>query len=484
MSELPRPARAGGLDLLALPVLGPLLRWRHVRLAAQLVLLLAAAGLVLAGLTGPQLAPKNLATIVTWVHYRGLLVLALLAAGNLFCFGCPFLLPRELARKFVTRRLRWPAALSNKWPGIVLFVAVLYGYELFDLWASPWATAWLITAYFAAALAVDALFDKAPFCKSVCPVGQFNFVSSTVSPLEVRVREPAVCEACRTHDCIAGRHDEAGALQQRGCELGLFLPRKHGNLDCTFCLDCVHACPHDNVALATRVPAEELCSDPSRSGIGRLAQRPDLAVLVVVFVFGGLLNAFGMVSPVYAVQRSLSDALGTTSDAAVLSVLFGLGLVLEPALLLLLASWGTRAALGTRESLFAVARRHVWSLVPLGFAVWTAHYAFHFLTGLWTFVPVLQRTVQDATGRALLGQPQWGRGGLHDALVTPIEHGLLALGLLGSLLVAFRLAEREVGGRRPLAVAAPWMALAALLCAAALWLLAQPMEMRGTFLAS
>ena len=40
--------------------------------------------------------------------------------------------------------------------------------------------------------------------------------------------------------------------------LGLFLPAKVGNLDCTLCLDCVQACPHDNVALASRLPGLEL----------------------------------------------------------------------------------------------------------------------------------------------------------------------------------------------------------------------------------
>jgi hypothetical protein len=56
-------------------------------------------------------------------------------------------------------------------------------------------------------------------------------------------------------------------------ELALFQPSKVGNLDCIFCLDCVHACPHDNVGIMTRLPGEELMSDPSRSGIGHLSRR-------------------------------------------------------------------------------------------------------------------------------------------------------------------------------------------------------------------
>ena len=56
------------LDLLALPVLGRFLGWRHARTVLQLPVLLLAALMVFDGLTGPQLAPKNLATVLTWVH--------------------------------------------------------------------------------------------------------------------------------------------------------------------------------------------------------------------------------------------------------------------------------------------------------------------------------------------------------------------------------------------------------------------------------
>jgi hypothetical protein len=88
-----------GFDLLRVPLVGALLRRRHARLLSQLPLFALAAVLVLHGLFGPDLAPKNLATLLTWVHYRGLLVLVLLAAGNLFCLACPLLLARDLSRR-------------------------------------------------------------------------------------------------------------------------------------------------------------------------------------------------------------------------------------------------------------------------------------------------------------------------------------------------------------------------------------------------
>ena len=49
------------------------------------------------GLFGAAWFPRNLATVLSWVQYRGLLVLALLVAGNFFCTACPFVLVRDPA---------------------------------------------------------------------------------------------------------------------------------------------------------------------------------------------------------------------------------------------------------------------------------------------------------------------------------------------------------------------------------------------------
>ena len=485
-ADIPRPSHeARGTDLLRVPLLGAFLRWSHARLAAQLVMGALALVLVVHGLFGPQLAPKNLATLLVWVHWRGALVIALLLVGNLFCFGCPLLLPRELARKLRAPTRRLPRALRNKWTGLGLLVLVLFLYEGLDLWASPSATAIMILIYFAAALVVDALFSGAPFCKWICPIGQFNFVASTFSPFEVKVRDRSVCDACTTKDCIKGRREPVPGEQsssshvtQRGCELALYLPQKVGNLDCTFCMDCVHACPSDNVAVASRLPGDELAIDPRRSGVGRVTQRTDLAALVVVFTFGALLNAFGMVSPVYRFQAWVAEVTGIRDEWFLLSFLFFLGLVVAPVLGVGLASL---AAVGPHaRAMLHHARRFAYSLAPLGFGVWLAHYSFHFLTGLWTFVPVTQHTLRKL-GTSVLGRPDWGLGGFTEAQVWPIEVGFLLLGAAGSLAVTWRLARRDAP-ERALAVFAPWSVLHASLLASALWLLAQPMEMRGTYL--
>jgi ferredoxin len=447
------------------------------------VLLLVALVIVLHGLLGPQLAPRNLATVLTWVHYRGLLIGILLAAGNVFCGACPMILVRDLARRVHRPVRHWPHRFRGKWIALAGFAAVLYVYELFDLWALPAATAWLVLGYFGTAVIVDLTFTGAAFCKHVCPVGQFNFIASTLSPLEVGVREPAVCSSCRTADCVKGRRGPAApaVVLQRGCELGLFLPSKIGNLDCTFCLDCVHACPHDNVAIGVRVPGDELSDDRRRSAIGRLARRPDFAVLALLFTFGALLNAFAMIGPVYGVERAIASALGTTVEAPVLGLVFVFALGVFPAALCGTAAWLTRRGAGAALSLRDIAVRYAYALVPLGVGLWLAHYGFHLLTGVWTIVPVAQRAAMDTTGAALLGQPDWRWLGMRPGAVFPLQVGAVLLGAIGSIVTAWRISERD-HPNRVLAAALPWMVLVATLAALSLWILTQPMEMRGTVL--
>lgn len=472
----PSPRPRAGLDVLRLPWLGGFLRWRHSRFAMQLPLLVLAIALIVDGFRGPRVGAMNLAGVLPWIHWRGLAVLGLLAAGNLSCMACPFMLPRTLARRWLPARRRWPRALRNKWPAVALLILFLWSYEAFSLWDRPPWTASIAVAYFAAAFVIDGLFQGASFCKSLCPIGQFNFVQSQVSPLEIQVRDPCLCATCRTKDCIRGRGDLPG------CELGLFLPRKVGNLDCTFCLDCVHACPHGNVGIVAGLPGRDLAIDPYRSGIGRLGRRPDLAALVLVLVFGGFANAAGMVGPVVEWQDRLRKTPGSWSPLGSPAAFSFLALLVLPLLL-----HGSAAALGRRwgrlvTSWREVAMRHAYALVPLGFAMWLSHLGFHLLTSYGTVLPTAHRFAADL-GWAALGAPDWGRA---CCLPTPgwllrIEIVFLDLGMLLSLSTAYRIAiEMSPRPSRALKAFAPWAILIVLMFAAGIWIVLQPMQMRGT----
>ncbi|MFH1762691.1 MAG: FesM [Gemmatimonadota bacterium] len=485
-------------DLLKAPLLGPFLRWRHSRSVLQ-ALFLGMALLVMAdGFWGPRLAPKNMAGVLPWVHWRGFVALALLVAGNLFCMACPFMLPRRWAKKLLPARKHWPKALRTKWLALFLLFLFLWAYEAFDLWSSPLLTAWLALGYFVAAFVIDGFFRGAAFCKHVCPIGQFHFVNSLASPLEVAIREAGVCASCRTRDCIVGRYEkprgldrgvtalrphERGKLLQNGCELWLYQETKAGNMDCTFCMECIHACPHDNVGILTRPPARELWEDPQRAGVGRFSRRPDLAAMALFLTFAAFMNAFGMVTPVYALEEWMGRAMGTTSGPVVVGVLFLFGMILLPAFLVGATAWVSATLSGSGRTITQEATRYGYALVPLGFGMWVAHYLFHFLVGGLTIIPLTQEYLAYL-GFSLAGTPSWALGPMvPESWLLPLELALLELGLLVSLVVAFRIAVREVGnGPKAARAFAPWGLLALSLSVAGVWLLLQPMEMRGTLL--
>jgi ferredoxin len=366
------------------------------------------------GFFGTQVAPLNLAGVLPWIHWRALSVIALLVVGNLFCMACPFTFVRDLGRKVLPANVRWPAKLRNKWLAAMLIVCYLCAYELFGLWNSPWLTAWIIAGYFVAALMIDGIFRGASFCKYVCPIGQFNFISSLVSPREVRVRSQKVCKTCQTYDCIRGNE------RARGCELYLFQPKKESNLDCTFCLDCVKACPSQNVALLPVLPAATVVKDTYRSSIGKLSRRIDFAALALVIVFGAFVNAAAMTGPVMIWEHHLHAQLGPAAMPWIVA-----GFILAGAVALPLAL----SVVGVHRFAFA--------LVPIGFSMWLAHFLYH-LAGLTTSLQII----------------------------------ILDAGLLLTLYAGWRSLTRA----RELSF---FGAIACGLYAAGIWILLQPMQMRG-----
>jgi len=458
-------------DLLRLPLLGRLLKKRNGRLLLQLPLLLAALLFVYDGLTGPPLASQNLATVGVWVHYRGLVMVALLLAGNLFCMGCPFTLPRTLARRLSGGGRRWPRALRNKWLAVAAFVAFLFLYEWLDLWAGPRLTAAVILGYFAGAFVLEALFAESPFCKYICPLGTFNFVASTVSPTQITVRDRDVCRACPGKECVNG---SARAL---GCGTELFPPAIRSNLDCVFCLDCARACPYDNVALAVRPPGRELVDDA-------WPRRWDVSFLVLVFAFAAVGNAFGMVPPFYDLLAWLAGALGTANEALLLGLTFATLFLALPAAAGLGAAWVSRALAGQPEPLRVALSRFAPAFVPLAVAIWLAHYGYHLTIGGLGIVPVLQSFLL-AHGLSWLGEtPNWALAAvLPGGWLLPLQTVIVLLGFGLSLFVGQRIGRREYGHPATAARAlAPWLLVLLALAVAALITFNLPMEMRGSML--
>lgn len=494
ITEQPR-----GFDLFRLPGVRSFVRWRYARLVFQLPLLLLAIFVIVDGLTGRQLAPRNVATASVWLHYRGLVVIALALVGNAFCAACPLMLTRGLSRRLeriLPAKLRWPQAFKNKYLVLGLLVLFFFSYETFDLWASPWLTAWLAVGYFGAALAIDTLFPAGTFCRWVCPLGNFNFTLSTVSPTQITAVDHDLCRSCEHKPCLHGRESYAQAASASGgggrafiplaqivnsngqgsfpgCETDLFVPSLQSNMDCTNCFNCVRACPYDNVALTLRSPAREATSEPwlRRGGIA-------LMVMAVLLAFLGLVNAAAMVGPFHRAAGWIAAVLAIGSEPALLAVLFLLSGVLGLAITTLAASLADLAG-GARLQPALAFQRWGYVVVVLAFGFWASHYLFHFLTGALSIVPVFEHFFAF---RGTQVDPNWRLAQIVPTrYLFAITAGITSLYTLLALFVTVRIALRDFGRRGVLAM---WPILIFVLAFAslALWLLAQPMEMRGTIL--
>lgn len=450
-------------DLLRVPVIGAALRSRYGRQSLQAISLLLMIAVIADGFVGHPMAAMNLAGVVPWNVARALGVVALLIVGNLFCMACPFTLPRELGRRLGWARLRWPPWLRVKWVGVGLMLVFFFGYERFALWDSPARTAWLLIGYVGAAFVVDTLFRGASFCKYVCPIGQFNFAASLVSPTTLRVRSEAVCTSCETRDCIRGNE------RQRGCELELYLPEKRSNADCTLCMDCVKACPHDNIGLVARSMTQDVLASETTSSLGRLHRRVDVAAAALLLVGAGFVNAAVMVQPgtefLSAMARRvpwLATDVGSLLGVVVAALLFA-GVVW------LVAQVG-RGTWSRREAFC----RGTLALVPLGIGTWAAHLVFHLVSATPVLLPLLKQAGQDF-GVGWMGAPHRGGGMsmLQGNGLLQVQLLLLDGGLLLSLYLVWRMARRVIA-------AVPMAVLTLALYGFGFWLLLEPMQMRGT----
>src|SRR5262249_15619010 len=139
--------------------------------------------------------------------------------------------------------------------------------------------------------------------------------------------------------------------------------------------------------------------------------------------------------------------------------------------------WWSGETSAWRES----AIRCGYAMIPLGFSMWLTHYCFHLFTSAGTIVPVMQRLLLDL-GSTWLGLPDWAGGccATVGSMLLRLEIIFLDIGLLGSMYVGYRLARsRHALPMRSFKAFAPWAILMLLLFALGIWIIFQPMEMRG-----
>jgi hypothetical protein len=170
-----------------------------------------------------------------------------------------------------------------------------------------------------------------------------------------------------------------------------------------------------------------------------------LAALALLIVFGAFVNAAGMTGPVMTWEHRWHARLGPGAMPWIIAAFILGGAVLLP----LFISFGF--SLTTSKELM---HRFAFALVPMGFAMWLAHLMFHFVSSLGAWIPA---------------------GWLTSAQILILDGGLLL-----TLYVGWRIATQYRDRiRNSIAILLPLAAVACGLYAAGIWILFQPMQMRG-----
>ena len=204
-----------------------------------------------------------------------------------------------------------------------------------------------------------------------------------------------------------------------------------------------------------------------------------MAVLILLLVFAAFINAGGMVVPVQAWERSLQMTFGLASMQPIISVLYLLSIVLIPVLLVAICVWLVKIFGGIQLRWKETVTTFAPAFVPLGFSMWLIHFSYHLLSGQ-TALPVIQRAAMDV-GLTIFGVPDWSLSSMPVSTSLPsLELLLLDLGFLFTLYIGWRIASRfRLTFAHTLRLNAPWAAFAVVLYSVGVWIIFQPMQMRG-----
>ena len=179
------------------PLLGRFLKWRHARFDLANSAARPGGDRDSDGLLGPQVGAMNLAGVLPWIHWRGLSCWVCWWPATCSAWPVRSCCRGTLARRCCRRRA-WPRWLRSKWLAVALLGLFLLGLRSVLALGQP-----LVDG-----LDRDRLFCRWPSWSTVSFAGRRSAnmfarsgnsisCSRSISPLEVKVREPAICASCR-----------------------------------------------------------------------------------------------------------------------------------------------------------------------------------------------------------------------------------------------------------------------------------------------
>jgi 4Fe-4S binding domain len=435
------------LELSSNPIVKKMLtsRWLQWSLIAITlpVFLLA----ILAGLFGTPAGSRNFGIVFVWIVWWALLILLLLPfAGRLWCAICPIpapgewlqrralVQPRERGRLY-TLGLKWHRRLRNIWLQNATFLAV----ALFSvvILTTPMVSALVLTLFAIVALVTSLLFERRTFCRYLCPVGGFIGLYSQLAPIEVRVKDHAICATHQEKTCYVG--SDAGY----GCPWLVFPAALDKNTYCGLCTECLKTCPLDNVALYARPFGADLFTTQGR--------RLDEAYKAFIMLTCALAYSIVLIGP-WSILRETAYAVGSAGWWLYAVGFLAVNLAVVPGIFLACVLIGKRlgrVAAPTRRLFIDYA----YALVPLGLTAWAA-FSISFVLTNWSYA---WQVLSDPFGWGwnLFGTANWAWTPYLAGWQSMLQIPILLVGLIGAIAVAFHTArEQRVSPRVALPIAA------------------------------
>jgi hypothetical protein len=256
------------LELTRIPVIKKILvsRWLQWSLIAATLPSFVLA--ILTGWFGTPAGNRNFGIVFVWIVWWGLLMLVMVPfAGRFWCAVCPIPAPGEWLQrralvqvhergKLFTLGLKWPRRLNNIWLQSAAFlITALFAKVILT---TPFVSAITLLSFAGIAIATSLLFERRTFCRYICPVGGFIGLYSQVAPIEVRVKDHALCATHKDKTCYIG--NEKGY----GCPWLVFPATLDKNTNCGLCTECLKTCTLDNIALYARPFGKDLLTIKGR----------------------------------------------------------------------------------------------------------------------------------------------------------------------------------------------------------------------------
>lgn len=462
-------------DLLRIRWISAAAQSRVFRFSLRAVVAALFVVIIAAGLFGNQNPALNIAPILTWTVWWGMLIVLILFAGKAWCYVCPWDAMAEWTEKLAFWRktndglgagLKWPRVVRNVLIATILFVGLTWIELGFGVTMRPRVTAYLAIAMLLMAVVSALLFDRKSFCRYGCLVGRVSGLYALFASVEVRARSATACTKCRSKECVTGSDNAYG------CPTFLYPGKLDTNTYCIQCMECVQACPHDNLAVNLRPWGADLVQE----GKPRTDEAYLALLMLAITGFHGL-----TMTPAW---QQLIDAIRSESGVGrILGFSAGMTLLmLGPiALYAVLVALSMQLGRGTwlkPQRYHDYFIRYAYALLPIALFYHIAHNMEHLLME----GPKVLAMMSDPFGWG------WNFFGTAGWVIPPIisldklwiiQVFLVLVGHVYSLWIAQKTSMRLFGSSRA-AFRSQLPMLAAMIAFSvfSLWLLKQPMEMR------